>query len=175
MRDKVDTVNQSDLGAPDTVLETMHALMHLYRSLRHAALRDDPDAPTQMELRALSFFVRQPGSTLSDLVAASGRDKAQLARLIARLKDGGFLSAEADGADRRSVRLAATVRGMAVFDALQHQSAHLAEVAVRGLDAAQQQALSGLLQTVKANLEAEQGTGGRRCGSATDGPRRRRG
>ena len=158
MRHKVDIVNQLGTQSPDTILETIHQVMHLYRSLRHVALRDDPNGLTQMEVRALSFFVREPGATLSDLVAASGRDKAQVARLISGLKAQGFLSAQAAGTDRRSIHLAATDKGLEVFQTLQRQSEHLAEVAVQGLDAARQQVLLDLLHAVQSNLEAEQST-----------------
>ncbi|WP_018411584.1 MarR family winged helix-turn-helix transcriptional regulator [Methyloversatilis thermotolerans] len=156
----------------DSVLETLHAVMHLYRSLRHGALRDDPSGLTQMELRALSFFVRQPGATLSDLVAHSGRDKAQLARLIAGLKEGGYLVAQADGGDRRSVRLAPSAQALQVFARVQKENDRLAGIALRGLDADRKAQLSALLQAVRSNLQAELDAVAP-AGEADDSPRRR--
>jgi DNA-binding MarR family transcriptional regulator len=49
-----------------------------------------------MEGKVLGYFCRHPGNTQSDLAQHSGRDKAQLTRLIARLKEAGLLEARAD-------------------------------------------------------------------------------
>jgi hypothetical protein len=82
MRNIVDQVNQNHDRPVDDVLECMHAIMHLYRSTQHRSLRDGPNDLAHMEVKALGFFARHPGATQSELVAHSGRDKAQVARQI---------------------------------------------------------------------------------------------
>lgn len=152
-REPVDNVNRNPEDAPQEVFESIHAVMHLFRAELYRALRDGPHPLTHMEGKLIGFFARRPDATLSDLVAHSGRDKGQLARLIKTLKDQGLLEASEDQADRRSVRLRLTAEGRAVHQTLRRQSARLAKLAVKGLDAAECGRLVALLSRVKANLE----------------------
>src|SRR5688572_9408445 len=112
-----DNVNHQG-GDADDVLELVHRLMHEYRALQYRALRDAPHDVTHMEAKVLAFFQRQPGATQSALAQHSGRDKAQLARLIKSLRARELLVAEADEADRRNVHLALSPAGQAVQKAL---------------------------------------------------------
>ena len=138
------------------MLELIHTVMHQYRSQQYRALRDGPHDITHMDSKVLGFFGRHAGATQSDLVAHSGRDKAQLARLIKGLRERGLLAAEADASDRRNVRLSLTQEGQAVQRALQQQARQLSARAVAGLSAQERQQLVGLLQRVKGNLDALQ-------------------
>lgn len=151
--ESVDSVNKKPEDLPQEVFETVHSIMHLFRSEQYRAFRDGPHPLTHMEGKLLGFFARHPGATLSDLVSHSGRDKGQLARLIKTLKDQDLLEASADQADRRSVRLRLTAEGRAIHQTLRRQSARLAKLAVKGLDASECERLAALLHRVKANLE----------------------
>jgi DNA-binding MarR family transcriptional regulator len=155
MRKSVDIVKHNDRAGDDDVLESIHAVMHQYRSLQYRVLRDGPHEVTHMESKVLGFFGRQPGATQSDLALHSGRDKAQLARLIKGLRDRGLLVAEADAADRRNLRLSLSAEGNAVQRALHQQARRLGASAVAGLGADEQRQLLALLQRVKANLDAK--------------------
>jgi len=158
MHNKVDNVKQAGSkpldapGATGDCLELIHAVMHVVRSQRFQALRDGPHGVTHMDSKVLGFFSRQAGATLSDLAQHSGRDKAQLARLVAGLRERGLLEGMADEADRRSVRLTLTADGAAVQRALKQQDKRLAARAVSGLTDAEQAQLRQLLQRVKHNL-----------------------
>ncbi len=162
MSKSIDTVNhQASLAkaspagpAEDDVLELVHAVMHDYRSLQYRALRDGPHDITHMDSKVLGFFGRHPGATQSDLAQHSGRDKAQLARLIKGLRDQGLLQAEADEADRRNLRLSLTTEGRAVQRALHQQAKRLSGKAVAGLSPAELAQLLALLQRVKGNLDS---------------------
>lgn len=145
------TTSMSDIS--DEVFESIHAIMHLYRSRQYRALREGGHDLTHMETKVLGYFARHPGATQSDLVAHTGRDKAQLARLIKGLKDRDFLEASTDAADRRSVRLQVTAAGQEVFRRLRLQGRHLSSVAVKGLADAERGMLVTLLQRVRANLD----------------------
>jgi len=153
MRKQVDNVNQPTTPSGDEVLELVHSVMHRFRSQQYQVLRDGSHAITHMEGKVLWFFSRHPGATQSDLVAHSGRDKAQLARLIKGLVERGLLERSADDADRRTVRLAPTADGHAVQRTLQQQSRRVGVQAVRGLDEAERRQLLALLQRVKDNLD----------------------
>ncbi|HEY1129933.1 MAG TPA: MarR family transcriptional regulator [Roseateles sp.] len=136
------------------VFETIHTLMHLFRGQQFRALRDGPAAITHMEAKALAFFARHPGATPSELVAHSGRDKAQIARLIAGLKERDLLRAEADPADRRVQRLHLSPESTKAQEAVRTQGERLAQAAMRGLSPAERDQLLDLLSRVRANLDA---------------------
>lgn len=131
----------------------MHAIVHLYRSRQLRGVRGAPHALAQMEMKALGYFARHPGATPSDLVAHSGRDKAQVARLIRTLREAQLLEATADAQDRRSTRLALSAAGQEVFDGVRRQSGALGALALAGLSGAEQAQLLALLARVRANLE----------------------
>jgi DNA-binding MarR family transcriptional regulator len=148
-----DNVNHCREQRPDAVLELVHTIMHQYKSRQFQALRDGQHELTHMEAKVLGYFGHHPGATQSDLSRHSGRDKAQLARLITALRERGLLQGEADAADRRNTRLSLTDAGRAIQQAAQREAEILNELAVRGMSAQQQQALLDLLQHVKLNLD----------------------
>jgi DNA-binding MarR family transcriptional regulator len=150
----VDQVNHNPGRPADDVLETMHAIMHLYRSAQHRSLRDGPNDLAHMEVKALGFFARHPGATQSELVAHSGRDKAQVARQIRALRERGLLEAKEDEQDRRSSRLSLSEEGKAVHAALHSNDGRLKEQALHGFTEQDKAALLDLLARVRANLRA---------------------
>jgi DNA-binding MarR family transcriptional regulator len=158
MRKQVDKVNQIGAASAEEVFEMIHDIMHLYRARQYRAVRDGGHDLTHMDTKVLGFFARRPGATQSDLAATSGRDKAQLARLIRGLRDKGLLEARVDEEDRRSTRLQATAEGLAVFGQLHRQGAQLAGVAVADLKEDEQTQLVSLLRRVHARLQAESET-----------------
>jgi DNA-binding MarR family transcriptional regulator len=140
-------------NAPEEVFEAIHKIMHLFRSEQYRALRDGPYDLTHMEGKILAFLARNSGATLSELVAHSGRDKSQLARLIKSLREQGLLHGQNDKEDRRSVRLNLTSEGRAIHQSLQLQVGRLSKVAVTGLGDEELRNLVVLLQKVRSNLE----------------------
>lgn len=155
MRNTVDKVNQNPPSPAVEVLERVHAIMHLFRSAQQRSLRAGPHDLAHMEIKVLGFFARHPGATQSDLAAHSGRDKAQLARLVRGLRDRGLLEAVADETDKRSTRLSLSNEGKAMYAALHRHDGALAEVALDGLSPEERATLLDLLGRVRANLEAE--------------------
>jgi DNA-binding MarR family transcriptional regulator len=155
VQESIDNVNQSPKPAEDGVLDLIHTVMHLYRSKQYQVLRDGPHDLTHMESKVLGYFQRHPGATQSDCARHSGRDKAQLARLITSLRERGLLDGEPDAADRRNIRLALTASGDAIQQVLARQAQRLNAHAVEGLTAAENQTLLSLLQRVKQNLDSQ--------------------
>lgn len=160
MRKQDDNVNHSARKAeapaeqrPDDVLDLVHRVMHQYRSQQYQVLRDGPHDITHMESKVMNYFGHHPGSTQSELAHKTGRDKAQVARLIKGLRERGLLDGEAGEEDRRSVRLSLTDDGRTVLRTLQQQARRLNARAVAGLSAEQQQQLLALLQQVSRNLD----------------------
>jgi len=153
MRKSVDKVNSQGAAPADEVMDLVHTLMHQFRSLQYQVLRGGPHDITHMESKVMGFFARHPGATQSDLVQHSGRDKAQLARLIKSLRERGLVLAEADEADRRNVRLSLSPEGQAVQRTLHQQARRLGTQAVAGFSEDERRALVELLRRVKSNLD----------------------
>jgi DNA-binding MarR family transcriptional regulator len=152
MRKTVDIVKQVDKASEDGVLELVHAVMHQYRARQFQVLRDGPHAVTPMESKVLGFFGRHAGATTTELSLHSGRDKAQVTRLVAGLRERGLLEGVADAGDRRSVKLSLTPAGHAVQRALRQQADRLDAQAVAGMSAAERMQLASLLGRLKENL-----------------------
>jgi DNA-binding MarR family transcriptional regulator len=138
------------------IFEAIHSIMHQYRAHQYRVLRDGPHDLTHMEGKVLGYFAHHPGATQSDLIAHSGRDKAQLARLVRGLRERGLLEAAVDETDRRSTRLHVTEEGKAIARSLQRGGEQLAQVAAAGLDEAERRQLLALLDKVRATLDAQE-------------------
>lgn len=136
----------------DDPLDLVHQVMHRVRLHQRTALQEQ-GALTPMDARVLGYFGRHPGATLKDLAAHSGRDKAQLARLIKGLRESGWLHAEADPEDRRNQQLWLTDTGTAVHQRLSVTMRDVARRAVQGLQAAERRTLVELLGRVLDNLK----------------------
>ena len=164
MRKSVDNVNhmgspsgpRSKASSAEAVIELVHDVMHQFRSRQYQVLRDGAHDVTHMESKVMGFFSRHPGATLSDLVAHSGRDKAQLARLVKGLRERELLVGEADEADRRNVQLRLSDAGRAVQRALHDEAHTLNTRAVGGLSPTEQAQLIDLLARLKANLDTSE-------------------
>jgi len=154
MKKQVDKVNHDSIESGADVFEAIHAIMHLYRSQLSRASQAGQAPLTHMENKVLGYFGRHPGATQRDLAAHSGRDKAQLARLVGGLRDKGYLDAVAAEDDKRSTRLSLSTAGHAVHAELRRHGATLSNAALTGLDAGERAQLLGLLGRVQENLAA---------------------
>lgn len=155
MQNKVDNVNYK-LSDAHGLFEQLHLLMHVFRAQQFRLIREQALDMTHMEYKALGFFARHPHATLSDLVTHSGRDKAQLARLITDLRKKGLLDAQPDEHDRRSTRLNLSAKGAAIIHGLQEAEHALSAQAVQGLSEEEHQQLLRLLKKVGSNLDKSQ-------------------
>jgi DNA-binding MarR family transcriptional regulator len=155
MKTQVDKVNLFSASNASDVLEVIHTIMHLVRARQHRALRDSEAELTHMEHKVLGFFARHPGATQSALVSHSGRDKAQLTRLIRGLKDKGLLTAQTDATERRNVQLQLTAAGEHLQKSLRALDKSVASLATGSLSATDCEQLLKLLRQVRGNLESE--------------------
>lgn len=153
MRKQVDLVNNK-ASLADEVVEAVHTVMHLFRARQFRALKEGAQDLSHMEAKVLGFFTAHPGATQSELVQHSGRDKGQIARLIAGLRERGLLEASADASDRRSVRLEVSAAGKAQQAAVRRQAKQVSAQALEGLDETERRQLLDLLSRVRGNLEA---------------------
>ena len=152
MRATVDHVNQSPT-ADESVFEALHRVMHKVRAQRQRALSDLDAQVTPMEARALGFFARHPDATLTDLVAHSGRDKSQLARQIASLRERGLLEGRPDEADRRNLRLRCTAAAQELHRSLTLQMRRLERRALADFSPQERAQLADLLERLGGGLD----------------------
>lgn len=154
MTNKVDNVN----NIPDDnhqVFETIHRLMHLFRSRQYRLIQDSGVDLTHMQHKVLGYFARHPAATLSELVAYSGKDKAQIARLITEVRAKGLLDAKPDQTDKRVSRLTLTAAGAEIFERLKKTERELSELAIQGLTEKEGQVLLALLDKITSNLSSQ--------------------
>lgn len=151
MHNQDDNVNQ--YHPADMVFEALHTVMHLYRSNHLQAIKEVDSGLTHMESRVLDYFYRNPGATLSDLVSHSGKDKAQLTRLIRGLRENKYLEAKEDATDRRSVHLTLSTSGRNLHIQLKRYREAILKNAVLGLSTEQCDELMRTLSILQKNLE----------------------
>lgn len=113
----VDKVNQVD---DEMLLALIERAVDVTRAELASATGDGEAGLAMMEMRALAFVARNEGATAGDLVRRSGRDKAQIARIIAHLMERGLVVRESRS-DRRSHALHLTTEGRTVHRRLQRR------------------------------------------------------
>lgn len=155
MPQSIDIVNKKAIPLAEEVFEHIHALMHLHRSQLLQSLRGSDHELTHMEGKTLGYFARHPGATQSDLAQHARRDKAQIARLIAGLKDKKLLAVRPDAQDRRNQPLELTPAGQALHESLRAQGRKLARLGLASLNPEEGQQLRDLLEKMRTRLETE--------------------
>ena len=153
MHEQIDSVNHLSDPVDADVLEIIHAVMHQVRSCQMRGAGTAPHDITPMEGKVLGFYSRNPGATQSDLAMHTGRDKGQIARLIAGLRAKNLLEARADTHDGRVTRIFLTEGAHALHADLQRQRKELSALAVAGMEVEQKQQLVALLPQMKNNLQ----------------------
>ncbi len=136
------------------VLDGLNELMQqaggrLQRALRAAGLDIGP-----MEAWALRFFARHPACTQGDVVAATGKDKAQVARLVVVLEERGLVERLPGDAGARVRRVQVTAAGQRLYAAIEQQRGLLGEALLDGFSAAERKAFMAMLARLQANARA---------------------
>lgn len=134
------------------VLDRLHNLMHGLRRHLREAMRSDGEGLGPMEARCLAFFARREGATQRDLVHHSGRDKAQIARVVKLLHERGLLQSRPDPDDGRSQRVSATAEGLALQRRMQQHLARFEKAMTAGLDERERTTLLALLDRLQGNV-----------------------
>lgn len=155
MRQPIDLVNQNAEPTADALFEALHTVMHLVRARQYRVQRASAHELTHMDGKVLGWFARHPGATQKQLAEDAGRDKGQVARLVAGLRERGLLDGRPDEEDRRAVRLEVTPEGRALLQALQRQQRRANEQAMAGLSAEEKRQLAAILEKVRASLAAD--------------------
>jgi DNA-binding MarR family transcriptional regulator len=139
----------------EDIFESIAGLNHQIRTRHKQVIRHSGYPLVGMEFKALMYIARTPGATQKDLVQRSGRDKAQIARIMAGLKNQGLIEATPDENDRRSSRLSLTAEGEKLYGVFRELNREIATEAVTGLSAAECRTLLALLDRMNGNLRQE--------------------
>lgn len=137
----VDSVNQVD---DDALLELFHDAVHRFKHVLQAAIAEDESGLAVMEARALRYIARHDGTTAAEIVKHSGRDKGQVARLIAELTAKKLVE-RTEGADRRSQVLRLSAQGKAVHRRLERRRTRAASDLFAPLSPAERTTMAALL------------------------------
>ncbi len=108
---------------------------------------------TRSQWLALSRIHRQPGCSQSELAETMEMEKGPAGRLVDRLEENGFVSREADPADRRVKRLRLTPEAEAIERTMRDIARRTVQEALGDLDEAERDRAVELLLTVKARLQ----------------------
>lgn len=139
-------------NANTEVLDRLHGLMHGLRRHLQDAVREDGEGLGPMEARCLAYFMRHDGATQSDLVQHSGRDKAQIARIVKALHERGLLQSRPDPDDGRSQRVGVTAEGQALQRKMQQHRVRFEKAMMSGLSEADRATLLALLDRLQDNV-----------------------
>ncbi|MBU7572749.1 MAG: MarR family transcriptional regulator [Hydrogenophaga sp.] len=134
------------------VLDRLHSLMHGLRRHLQEAMRHDGEGLGPMEARCLGYFMRHDGATQSDLVQHSGRDKAQIARIVKALHERGLLHSRPDPDDGRSQRVGVTAEGQALQRKMQQHRVRFEKTMMAGLTDNERTTLLALLGRLEDNV-----------------------
>lgn len=137
------------------ILERLHLLVSVFHRRMHEAVRDDGEGLAPMEARTLRFLAHHEGSTQRDMTQHTGRDKAQIARIVKTLLERGLVESTPDPDDGRSHRLRLTNAGRAMQRRMHQHRARFEQALVLGFDEAEQSALVAQLDRMVANVRDE--------------------
>lgn len=141
----------ADHPLPD-IAERLWDLSHRFKARLRASLMEGAPDLAPFQAKALSAIGRFPGLLPNQLADRSGRDKAQIARVLKDLEERGLIARSPHLTDRRTHCLTLTPAGEEVFRHLQHSRMQIAGQMMDGLTPAEQQQVSALLARMAANL-----------------------
>ncbi|MGY0558502.1 MULTISPECIES: MarR family winged helix-turn-helix transcriptional regulator [unclassified Lysobacter] len=130
------------------ILDLINAIAHQATAGMQRALKDAGIGLAAMEARTLRFVSRHPGCTQSDIVRESGRDKAQIARVVKVLLERGDIARLPNEPDLRRGRLRITPEGSVSYEQAEHLRSEVAASMVGGVTAKERTQLSRLLRRV---------------------------
>ena len=96
-----------------------------------------------------------PGIIQEKLAEMIKVDRTTASRAIKKLEANGFIEQRADAANRKIKRIFPTEKGKAISPNISRENEHSERVALQGLSEEEATVLSGLLQTVRKNVEGD--------------------
>ena len=107
---------------------------------------------TRAQWRTLTTLSRHEGLNQGALADLLEVEPITLCRMIDRLEESGLVERRRDPADRRAWQLFLTDKSKPMLDDLRSMADDLFNQMLRGVDAPSREALTGSLETIRANL-----------------------
>ncbi|MDN5782386.1 MAG: MarR family transcriptional regulator [Luteimonas sp.] len=130
------------------ILNYVNAISHQATAGMQRRLREAGLGLVAMEARTLRYIVRHPGCTQTDIVRESGRDKAQIARVVKVLLERGDIHRITNAAGERRQPLNATRKGQGVHRKTEVLRDHVVAELLGDISAQDRATLSKLLGRV---------------------------
>lgn len=130
------------------ILNLVNAIVHQATARMQRALREAEVGLAAMEARTLRFVARHPGCTQSDIVRESGRDKAQIARVIKTLLERDYVRRLPNEAGEKRQRLLLTASGADTHETAEALRTTVAQDLLDDLGAAERAQLEKLLKRI---------------------------
>jgi DNA-binding MarR family transcriptional regulator len=138
----------SSIEIYDLIKEVMHvASARIQQNLRSSGVVLGP-----IESRCLNYVSRHPSCTQNDIVKASGRDKAQIARVAKILLDRGDLKRLPDQPGEKRHRLSVTPSGARLNDIAERHRQAIAYEMLSALSAQERKTVAKLLRRIVHTL-----------------------
>ncbi len=119
------------------------------------SLKDNGLDLAPMHQKALAYFSHFPGATQQDMADHTGRDKAQITRLLTELEKRRLISRQRDITDKRSYRIQITKRGQAACEVIKQREKELARKVLDGFSEEEITWLKASLEKMRDNLNTD--------------------
>jgi DNA-binding MarR family transcriptional regulator len=139
-------------GSSTEIYDLIKEAMHLASARIQQNLRSSGVALGPIESRCLSYVSRHPSCTQNDIVKASGRDKAQIARVAKILLDRGDLMRLPDQPGEKRHRLSVTARGARLHNIAERHRLAIAREMLGFLSAQERKTVAKLLGRIVETL-----------------------
>lgn len=131
------------------------AVLHSYKAALQRSFKDQAIPLSALDSKILKLIAHRGINTPQMLAEFSGRDKAQITRLISDMEQRGLLEKTPHPTDKRSVCLSLTSFALELATRIRQIDHAVRQQMLAGLDEEQLQTLSLLLHTMADNLQAQ--------------------
>jgi DNA-binding MarR family transcriptional regulator len=107
-----------------------------------------------MHQKMLAYISNFPGTTQQEMVEKSGRDKAQITRLLKELEKRECIIRSKDQVDKRIFRIELTEKGHTIFNELRRHEDSIIEKLLEDFSASELEQLRASLKKMRGNLVA---------------------
>jgi DNA-binding MarR family transcriptional regulator len=115
----------------------------------------DTDGLSSVQQKVCIAILNEPGLSQDDVAKELGMDKSSIAKLIARLMAGGYVTRETNQMDRREYKLYLDTRGEKITKELVRRLEEFQEKYIGVIADGLIENINGTLETVLENISAE--------------------
>ncbi|WP_031569242.1 MarR family winged helix-turn-helix transcriptional regulator [Rheinheimera texasensis] len=133
--------------------ELLFQVLQNYKTALQRGFKSHQLALSALDAKILKLIAHQGINTPQMLAQYSGRDKAQVTRLLSDMEQRGLIEKVPHPTDKRSVCLVLSADALELIAHIRQIDAAISSQMLAGLDQAQQQTLSLLLQKIADNLQ----------------------